>query len=407
MYGNMDKYLFKCLHLSMIKLLTATVIDNVNSNEISMQNQSMEETSSKNTQVTDCSSIFDCLRCNINGCLKCAKFIMKDTRQCVEKCPTSYISQWSSNSELMGRICHQSSFYNSMQTLIAGGICGAFLCFLFVFIGVLMFKRKQHKMNKKSIKDQLIDDEYDRHEFVRQLDELRPYAEYFLHILNDTRKQIRKSYVSGDKTVAAKYHPIVRDLAKILILLNRPVELIDGPPHDWSRLLQWADRILAQYKPQQQLTQLIEFLQSSASQSSQDDSRLTSQHTTFKSLFYSTPVVQNRKKIMSSTLPPTINLNSSLAAEENDESIDKINSINQFKSFNSDDVRGSLISLQEFINESKPRSANQPDESSNCYGDSFEHVKNYLSKGSLLLIEDELIEFKLRHRPQDEIITEL
>lgn len=408
----------------------------------------------------------NCLRCNQNGCTKCTKFIVTDTRMCVEECPNGYTHQWSSTaSELMGRICFPSdaiTYNNSMQTVLFGVACGALFCFLIVLMGVIMFKRKQKKMNRKSLKDQLIDEEYDRHEFIRQLDELRPHAEYFLFMLNDTRKQIRKSYISGDTTASAKFYPIVRDLAKILILLNRPVELIEGPPHDWAALLLWADRILVQFKPQQQITQLIEFLQSPTQRNSSpllcndDDARLVSKHTTFKSLFYSTPVVQNRKKFNSATLPPSISLNSSTIISTNN----NINQNKEDKSISSDDdddesgcderrdskqhlslpitstvsdsdcektgeVTGSLISLQEFLvntNNSarespsksltlKPKTSSLSPSSSTtnpkAYGDTFEHVKNYLSSGSLFVVEDELIEFKLGLRPQDEITTEL
>jgi hypothetical protein len=41
------------------------------------------------------------------------------------------------------------------------------------------------------------------------------------------------------------------------------------------------------------------------------------------------------------------------------------------------------------------------------YGDTFEHVKSYLSNASLFVVDDELIQYKLGNRPQDEISTEL
>lgn len=322
----------------------------------------------------------------------------------MDECPSGYSQQWSTTSDLMGRICFPATnVQGSIQTVLIGIVCGAFLCLFVILLGVIMFRKKQQKMHRKSAKDQLIDDEYDRHEFIRQLDELRPHAEYFLFMLNDTRKQIRKAYVSGDTTASAKFYPIVRDLAKILILLNRPVELIDGPPHDWNRLLQWAERILSQYKPQQ-ITQLIDILQSShpptpASASpvlnSGDDSRLVSKHTTFKSLFYSTPVIQTRKSFgNSATLPPSMSLKSTADEHENIKINDE-----------------SLISLRDFGGSSasikSSASKKRNNDQINSYGDTFDHVKNYLSSGSLLVIEDELIEFKLGLRPQDEITTEL
>jgi hypothetical protein len=313
----------------------------------------------------------------------------------------------------MGRICFPSpNIHGFMQTTFVGIVCGAFLCFLLILMGVVMFRRKHQKTQSKIAKDQLIDDEYDRHEFLRQLDELRPHAEHFLFMLNDTRKQIRKSYITGDTTTSAKYYPIVRDLAKILILLNRPAELIDGPPHDWNRLLLWAERIMAEYKPQQ-ITQLIDILQSTTNVSqsptpasaspmlnSNDDARLVSKHTTFKSLFYSTHIIQPRKSFEhAATLPSSMSLKSQQKIEETNDDTSTQND--------------SLISLHDFAGSSKinkTKTRNSQDDStmqSSSYGESFDHVKNYLSSGSLLVIEDELIEFKLGLRPQDEITTEL
>jgi len=359
---------------------------------------------------------------------------MKDTRQCIEKCPTKYVNQWSSSSDLMGQMCVQStSVYNSIQTVFVGIICGAFLCFFVVFIGVIILKKRQQKLNKKLVKDQLINDEYDQLEFIRQLDDLRPYAEYFLFMLNDTRKQIRKSYLTGDTTAAAKFYPIIRDLAKILILLNRPIEMIDGPPHDWNRLLQWADRILAQYKSQQQTKEFIEFLQSSTSQSSSrifnnEDTRLVSDHTTFKSLFYSTPVVQNRKKILIPAFPSDIiresnidqNCGKDIKNKSNHMKLDDITARKYIRPKNLQElnisdhmyndqknISGSLISLQEFVNESQnEKNVNKKHCSSNFDND-LENINSYQSKGSLQVVDDDLIEFKLGLRPQDEIITEL
>ncbi len=305
----------------------------------------------------------------------------------------------------MGRVCKKISMSSSFYAVFIGILCGAILCLLVVLVGVFIFRRKQQKLQKKSIKESLIDDEYDRTEFLKQLDELRPQAEYFLHMLNDTRKQVRKLHLSGDNTAAAKYYPIIRDLAKILILLNRPVELISGPPHDWKTLLMWAERILSQYKPQ--ITQLIEFLQTPAQPAPVVDARLTfSKHTTFK------------------TPPPTISKGRDAKTKANDMECDdtlknakdvkKRNSISSTKP--SDDIKhlslpnhqkntiGSLISLQDFDSILQP---------TNPFGDSFNHVQNYFATtatsgavtGSSLLLE---LEFeRLGFRPQDEITTEL
>ncbi|XP_070503555.1 uncharacterized protein T48 [Chironomus tepperi] len=434
---KIEKYLviIKCFQLLFIQLLSAAIVESIKSNEIFMQlgkerlvrspliNVTPDITTTRKTslQTTDCSVLPNCLRCNENGCIKCTNFMMRDTRQCLEKCPSKYINQWSSSSELMGQICVQSSISNSIQTVFVGIICGVFLCFFVVFICVVILKKRQQKLHKKLIKDQLINDECDQIEFIRQLDDLRPYSEYFLFMLNDTRKQIRNSFISGDKTAAAKFYPIIRDLAKILIILNRPIEVIDGPPHDWNRLLQWADRILVQYKSQQ-TKEFIEFLQSSTSQSSSrifnnEDTRLVSDHSTFKSLFYSTPIVENRKKIVLPVIPSdsTKHSNNNQKCAKDVRYLSTQMQFDHFTSkkyictenlqefsqsdYNHDkNICGSLITLQDFVNESQHKIVNKKHYSSN--------FDNH-SKGSLQVVDDDLIEFKLGLRPQDEIITEL
>lgn len=344
----------------------------------------------------------DCLKCNESGCVKCPNFIMSETRLCVEQCPESHTSEWSTNSELMGRICTPNVINSSLHTVLVGIGCGAVLCFIIVFVGVMIVRRKHQKIQLKSIKNQLINDEYARHEFMRQLDELRPHAECFLHMLNDTRKQIRKSHVSGDAMAASKYHPIIRDLAKLLILINRPVELIEGPPHDWNRLYSWADKILTHYKPQQ-ISHLIELLQNSPTHSANDvvDSRFTNKNTsTFCSLFYSTPVVKTRK-MYSSTLPPNVTLTSVTAATKE---FQRRSASSDTSDESKHDVvpTESLISLHDF--EDTGRSSYNK-KTSSVYGESFPQVKNYLSIGSLRIVDDEFIQ--LGCRPGDEITTEL
>lgn len=341
--------------------------------------------------------------------MKCTKLILSDSKKCVDSCPSGYSEpQWSTESELMGRVCKKISMSNSFYAVFIGILCGAILCLLVVLVGVFIFRRKQQKIQKKSIKESLIDEEYDRNEFLKQLDDLRPQAEYFLHMLNDTRKQIRKLHLSGDNTAAAKYYPIIRDLAKILILLNRPVELISGPPHDWKTLLMWAERILSQYKPQ--ITQLIEFLQTPVPPPL-IDARLTfSKHTTFK-----TPPPTISKGRDTKTKSSKVEFDDTLKIQAKE--VKKRNSLSSTKP--SDDIKhlslpnqksaiGSLISLQEFDSILQP---------TNPFGESFNHVQNYLATtatsglsansctGSSLLLEEEF--YKLGFRPQDEITTEL
>lgn len=42
--------------------------------------------------------------------------------------------------------------------------------------------------------------------------------------------------------------PVLKDLSRILILLNRQEERIGPPPPDWETLLAWGERVLKRYK---------------------------------------------------------------------------------------------------------------------------------------------------------------
>lgn len=303
-----------------------------------------------------------CQKCGIRGCMKCPQLILVDTRRCAKDCPTGYTETWSSAPDFMGRICYPVGLSGTVLTIATGVVFGAIMCFCILAIAFTVFRRKQRRRLKRNT---LIDDDVTRPEFMQQLDELRPQSEYFLQMLNDTRRQVRKLHLAGDTQGAIAYNPVIRDLAKILILLNRPVELLADPPHDWTRLYSWAERALDCYKPQ--IEQLIEFLQSPAI----TDPRLaSSQHSTFKS--------------QQSTSTNTSN-----------------NSQTQ-------QLLGSLISLHE-LEEQLSESPEDNETNTQTFGDSFMHVKNYLSsspgRNSTLWLEDEF--YRLGHRPQDELTTEL
>lgn len=262
-----------------------------------------------------------------------------------------------------------------LATIVALTV-GACACLMLVLLGVIMIKRKQRQ---KFVRSALIDETIERDDFLKQLDTLRPNAEYFLAMLNDTRRQIRKLFLAGDHAGANSYRTIVRDLAKVLILLNRPVELIAKPPHDWPRVYSWALRIIDRYKPQ--IVQLIDFLQTPASQL--NDPRLgSSQYSTFKST----------DTASTTCISPGDHVGGGTAKD-----------LHQMQLF------GSLISLHEIDNEPRSSSTN-PFRNSCGTLKSVQHhqQQQYPSSdihGSSLWLEDEF--YKLGFRPQDEITTEL
>ncbi|KAJ6638275.1 hypothetical protein Bhyg_11009 [Pseudolycoriella hygida] len=154
---------------------------------------------------TDCGSEPGCLKCTSKGCIKCPHFITFDQKKCVPECPNGYVEEWSTVPELMGRVCRSNGYSDPMTATIVGLTAGAIFCFVIVIFGIIIIKRKQRR---KSLRDALIDDSIEREDFLKQLDELRPNAEFFLAMLNDTRRQIRKLYLSGENAAANSYRPI-------------------------------------------------------------------------------------------------------------------------------------------------------------------------------------------------------
>lgn len=113
----------------------------------------------------------------------------------------------------------------------------------------------------------------ERREFLKHLATLRGEANTFLSMLNDTRRQVREVYYAGNngdgavgvqayryvenpssfsfsplKLISLSLRPVLRDLARILVLVNRRDDEIPVPPDDWQRLLAWAERLLRRYK---------------------------------------------------------------------------------------------------------------------------------------------------------------
>uniref|UniRef100_A0A1B0BBE9 Uncharacterized protein n=1 Tax=Glossina palpalis gambiensis TaxID=67801 RepID=A0A1B0BBE9_9MUSC len=338
----------------------------------SEQTNSRLETFSRREEGCPSTTSSHCLRCNSEGCIKCPVFLVTDSRQCVERCPAGYIDQWSAHTEFMGRVCVTTGYSGALMAALAGMFGGFLICLSILAIAVMVMKRRRRR---KTIKQKLINENsMDRSDFLRQLNEMRPNAEYFLAMLNDTRRQIRKLYLSGDIVAANSYRPIVRDLARILILLNRPIELIPGAPHDWNRLYSWSEQVLERYKPQ--VGQLIDFFQTPGHVGVDVDE--FDAHSVYRQKaggggFYRQSPLQSTSNLTTTTS----------------------NTIKSQKMH----IFGSLISLHEF---EEPRP-------SDPFGSSFNTLKNGnlitdLNASSLWL-EDEF--YKLGFRPQDEITTEL
>lgn len=329
----------------------------------------------------DCTSDPACLRCGPEGCIKCKDVIIYGTRQCVTNCPPGYEINWSVKSGYMGRICESKSSYiginKELLTVLVGIAAGVFLCILMITTALIIFRYKS-KLKRATIDNvSETEDTPERKEFLKQVESLRPHAHTFLGMLNDTRRQVRELHQEGDN-VSATYRPILRDLAKILFILNKPNETLTVP-NDWEHLYGWAEKTLKRFKrmseiSQPQVAQLVNFLQAPVRP------------------FDSTEV--SRTGTLMSTFKPDRPSGSSLSLQ--DVAIKKFNS-NYDLTFNS-----SLNPQWKFdysvVGQNYPKSCEfNPSE--------WKSSKEYLNGVNSQISDDEFCQ--LGFRPQDEITTEL
>ncbi|EGI70454.1 hypothetical protein G5I_00828 [Acromyrmex echinatior] len=168
----------------------------------------------------------------------------------------------------MGRVCRETGYMfgltGSQVAILVGVVSGTTICIFIILCGAIVV----HRRKKKAVKlAQQFEDSAERREFLKHLATLRGEANTFLAMLNDTRRQVRELYYSGNNGDGAvgiqAYRPVLRDLARILVLVNRRDDEIPLPPDDWQRLFSWAERLLRRYKRHSspEVAQLVTFLQ--------------------------------------------------------------------------------------------------------------------------------------------------
>ncbi|RZF45478.1 hypothetical protein LSTR_LSTR009349 [Laodelphax striatellus] len=215
-------------------------------------------------------------------CIKCSQLIVLHSRVCVDSCPPGYTEEYSSLVDYMGRVCKESLFLGGIalsgQTLaiVVGAVVGTVICFILVLIAGICVKYRRYRAFRAKQRDSLSlshltgtqrsqdSDDSERPEFLKHLASLRPDAPVFLAMLNETRRQVRDlRRPSRQDSAIQAYKPVLKDLSRILILLNRREERIGTPPADWETLLAWGERVLRRYKKQNpnQVAQLVSFLQ--------------------------------------------------------------------------------------------------------------------------------------------------
>lgn len=198
-----------------------------------------------------CRSEPSCLRCGSTGCVKCRDLIVLPGRNCVNRCPTGHTVLWSTTTDVMGKACVPSrgnaAISSATLTVLTGIVCGVFLCAIMISCAVVyLLRRRRNALERSSDTSSDLDDCPERRDFLKQLETLRPYAYSFLDMLNDTRKHMREHHRLGDNAAMGAYRPVIKDLAKVLFLLNRPVEGL-GIPDDWDHLFNWAEKTLKRY----------------------------------------------------------------------------------------------------------------------------------------------------------------
>ncbi|KYN11661.1 hypothetical protein ALC57_16250 [Trachymyrmex cornetzi] len=168
----------------------------------------------------------------------------------------------------MGRVCRETGYMfgltGSQVAILVGVVSGTTICIFIILCGAIVVHRRKKKAAKLA---QQFEDSAERREFLKHLATLRGEANTFLAMLNDTRRQVRELYYSGNNGDGAvgiqAYRPVLRDLARILVLVNRRDDEIPLPPDDWQRLFSWAERLLRRYKRHSspEVAQLVTFLQ--------------------------------------------------------------------------------------------------------------------------------------------------
>ncbi|XP_011691089.1 PREDICTED: uncharacterized protein LOC105452017 [Wasmannia auropunctata] len=211
-----------------------------------------------------------CRRCRDGTCARCAVLLHQGT--CVHTCPPGFVADWSTRDEYMGRICRETGYMfgltGSQVAILVGVVSGATICIFIILCGAIVVHRRKKKAAKLA---QQFEDSAERREFLKHLATLRGEANTFLAMLNDTRRQVRELYYSGSNGDGAvgiqAYRPVLRDLARILVLVNRRDDEIPLPPDDWQRLFSWAERLLRRYKRHSspEVAQLVTFLQQPSS----------------------------------------------------------------------------------------------------------------------------------------------
>ncbi|XP_073998560.1 FU domain-containing protein T48 isoform X2 [Rhodnius prolixus] len=228
----------------------------------------------------DCRGLVSCLKCdgsNTTQCTKCSQLVLRSRECSFLSCPPGYTSKKTNLMDYMTTICQERLRTKGLSGEVVGASAGIILCVLTALAFGLYCKyirrsskrppslshstqasepvhwavhasptKVAHHLYPKLPPGKTGSEESEREcmEYLKEIRELRTEAPVFLDMLNETRKQVRTlpSYA------LQPYKPVLKDLSRILILLNKPDSKLTIPPPDWETLLAWAHRILGRYK---------------------------------------------------------------------------------------------------------------------------------------------------------------
>ncbi|XP_067005279.2 uncharacterized protein T48 [Anabrus simplex] len=381
-----------------------------------------------------CDGQKDCIKCEKDDeespprCMKCTRFIVLGSRQCVDECPSGYREEWSSLVDYMGKICREISYMGlpgRTLAVIVGTCSGAALCMGVLLGGFLYLRHRRHRAVSKihqqaeDITDTNLrepEDTPERREFLKHLATLRCEAPIFLAMLNDTRRQVRELHHpnnTNDSAIQA-YRPVLRDLARILTLLNRSEDQILSPPVDWETLLAWGERVLRRYKKQNPhqvaQAQLVSFLQVPIQTNPSSPVTAVDYQTSRRELTTFQPFNGS-----SSVSPNSINKNSnnnSSTLRTSNQSLQEL-AISTFNSnYNNAPMANSFNNSNDVVLR-RDAALLQPSliDSNNEFNPCWEfNPQNYTILAEWSASRDYLVDddfFTLGFRPQDEITTEL
>lgn len=239
--------------------------------------------------------IKNCISCEISNhttkslstCIKCVQLIYLNQNL---ECPQGYFYRDHDVSlhDYINATCGMQVpiFMAKTWSVIAGVCTGTSISIVVLIVLVVYLHWKKSQSNRSLCKESNSTDSFrshslyysDRPEFLKHVAALRSQAPIFLSMLNETRRQIRDLRTAKPPrqlSALQAYRPVLRDLSRILILLNRGPSCIQStvPPADWETLFAWGERVLSRYKSQNPLkvAQLYKLIDPSESSSDSKD----------------------------------------------------------------------------------------------------------------------------------------